>query len=77
MSGLYGDIKLYTPQLRALEAYAQQNPDDSGSRFLLAYHYMIGGHKDAVLKQLTHVVRLTPSDRVASDCCGWSRLPPL
>ncbi len=47
--------------------YAQQNPDDSGSRFLLAYHYMIGGHKDAVLKQLTHVVRLTPSDRVASE----------
>lgn len=76
MSGLYGDIALYTPQLRALEAYTQQNPENSGSRFLLAYHYLIGGHNEAVAKQLTHVVRLTPSDRVAADLLRMVSPPP-
>jgi tetratricopeptide (TPR) repeat protein len=76
MSGLYADIGLYTTQFRALEAYTQQNPENSGSRFLLAYHYMIGGHNDAVAKQLTHVVRLTPSDRVAADLLRMVSPPP-
>jgi uncharacterized protein (TIGR03066 family) len=67
MSKLYKDLSLYTTQLRALESTVKQKPDDAGPRFLLAYHYMVGGHPDAAQKQLTQVAKLVPNDRVATD----------
>ena len=52
LSGLYGDVEAYTAQLRALEAYCQQKPDDAAARFVLAYHYLVAGHDDAAVEQL-------------------------
>ena len=67
LSSLYGDVGVYTTQLRTLEAFAKGHPDDSASRFLLAYHYMADGYPDAAERQLQTVTRLMPNDRVAAD----------
>lgn len=67
LSSLYTDVAIYTQQLRALEAYTRQHPDDGGSRFLLGYHYMTDGYPDAAASQLRQVVKLVPTDRVAID----------
>ena len=75
LGGLYTDVAIYTRQLRALEAFARQNPDDAGSRFLLAYHYMAGDHQDAAARKLQDVVRLSPEDRVAADLLAMMTHP--
>ncbi len=65
MSSLYPDVDVYTEQLRKLEAYSKQNPDDAASHFVLAYHYMVAGHGDAATAQLEAVVAKQPEDQVA------------
>jgi len=67
LSGLYADLSLYTAQLRALELNVRSHPQDGAAQFLLAYHYLIGGHNDAAARQLQNVVTLSPTDRVAAD----------
>jgi tetratricopeptide (TPR) repeat protein len=64
---LYSDVSVYTAQLRALEDAVRSNPDKADFRFLLAYHYLTEGHRDAAATQLKQVVRLMPSDRLASE----------
>jgi tetratricopeptide (TPR) repeat protein len=65
MSSLYDDVDQYTAQLRALEAFSKQHPDDSAAHFVLAYHYMVAGHADAAVRQLQQVVAQQPEDQVA------------
>ena len=65
--GLYDDVAIYTEQLRALETYRDQHPRDSAVRFLLAYHYLVDGFRDAAATQLERVVKLEPGDTVAAD----------
>lgn len=67
LSSLYPDVAIYTAQLRALESNVRSQPQDSASRFLLAYHYMTGGHNDAAARQLQQVTMIMPNDRVAAD----------
>jgi tetratricopeptide (TPR) repeat protein len=67
LSGLYGNVGVYTTQLRALEAFSRQNPQDAAAHFLLAYHYIVDGYPDAAATQLKQVVKLVPGDRVAAD----------
>ena len=67
LTTIYVNVPTYTTQLRALEDFTQQNPQDAGSRFLLAYHYMVCGHQDAAARRLKDVVGLMPGDRVAAD----------
>jgi tetratricopeptide (TPR) repeat protein len=67
LSSLYPNIQVYTDQLRALEGFVRNNPQDGGSRFVLAYHYMSAGHTDAARRQLQQVVQLVSNDRVATD----------
>jgi hypothetical protein len=67
VSNLYSDVSIYTSQLRALESYTVEHPDDAASEFLLAYHYMTGGHTAAAAKELQIVTRLQPGDQVAAD----------
>lgn len=67
LSGMYANVAVYTGQLRALESFTVANPQDSASRFLLAYHYMSCGYPDAAERELRQVVRLMPNDRVAAD----------
>lgn len=76
LSSLYVDVGIYTAQLRALEAFTRENPDDAGSRFLLAYHYMSDGYPDAAATQLERVVSLKPDDRVARDVLKMVSPPP-
>ena len=47
MVGLYPDVDTYSHQLRHLEASVQREPNSAPGRFLLAYHYLVQGHKDA------------------------------
>ena len=68
LSSLYPSVSaVYTPQLRSLEAFTKEHPQDGAARFLLAYHYMADGYPDAAERQLQQVVKLVPNDRVAAD----------
>jgi tetratricopeptide (TPR) repeat protein len=66
MVGLYPDVDTYNNQLRELEAYVRQNPDAATGRFLLAYHYMVQGHKDAAATEFQNVVKLEPKDQLSA-----------
>jgi hypothetical protein len=65
LSGLYPDIETYTGQLRALEDRCRRDPTAAAPRFVLAYHYLVAGHKDAAMAPLKAVLAIEPGDRVA------------
>jgi tetratricopeptide (TPR) repeat protein len=65
MSSLYGNSEDYTKQLRKLEAFAQSNPDDAASHFVLAYHYLVLGSKEEAINALEAVVQKQPRDATA------------
>ena len=67
LSSLYPDTETYTQQLRALEQYANQNPNQSDARFLLAYHYLTCGYTDQAVGQLQEVVQLNPKDQLSAQ----------
>ncbi len=67
MSGLYPNLDAYTPQLRNLEDYVQQNPGSTDGRFVLAYHYLTQGYHDAAARQLKEVCRLAPNDPLSQQ----------
>lgn len=64
LSSLYPNVDSYTKQLRALEAYVKQNPQAADARFVLAYHYMTMGNKDAAAKQYQALYKQTPQDNL-------------
>ena len=64
---LYADVETYTQQLRALESYRRANPQSAQARFLLAYHYLTGGHSAAALTEFKEVVKLQPADQLAAQ----------
>jgi Tetratricopeptide repeat len=66
MAALYPDVDTYARQLHALEDYVGQRPTEGDSRFLLAYHYLVLGHKGAAVRELTEVVRLVPRDTLSA-----------
>jgi uncharacterized protein (TIGR03066 family) len=67
LSSLYASVDTYTQQLRALEAYQKKNPDAVYARFVLAYHYLTIGEKDAAVAQLTEIVKQVPQDTVSKE----------
>jgi len=67
MSSMYPDAETYTRQLRSLEAYVRENPDNAAGNFVLAYHYLVTNYTDAARKRLQRVVELEPKDRVAAQ----------
>lgn len=67
MSSMYPDVATYTEQLRKLETFVKANADSSPAHFLLAYHYITAGHKDAAAKQLKEVLALTPENTLAKN----------
>jgi tetratricopeptide (TPR) repeat protein len=75
LSSMYSSAAVYTEQLRTLEAFTKENPQDAASRFLLAYHYMSCGHPDAAARHLQQVVKLMPNDRVAADVLKMVAVP--
>lgn len=60
MSALYANPDTYTKQLRELEAYTKNHRKEVDVHFLLAYHYLVLGSKDAALHQLKQDVQLQP-----------------
>jgi len=67
LSSLYPNVDAYTKQLRALEAYVKQNPQAMDARFVLAYHYMTTGAKDAAAKQYQAIYNQTPQDNLVKQ----------
>ncbi len=65
MRNQYPDVTTYTTQLRKLEAFLRENPDDAAARFVLGYHYLVTNFPDVALKQFQRVVELEPRDAVA------------
>ena len=65
VSSLYGNIGDYTTQLRRLEVYCEQKPGNASSEFVLAYHYLVLGEKDAAIQSLEIVVENQPKDLTA------------
>jgi tetratricopeptide (TPR) repeat protein len=65
MSGLYGNPEDYTAQLRKLEQFCRSNPNDASANFVLAYHYLVVGEKDAAIDALRVVVKNQPKDITA------------
>ena len=67
LSSLYPNVDVYTKQLRALEAYVKQNQRATDGRFVLAYHYMTTGAKDAAAKQYQEIYKQTPQDNLVKQ----------
>src|SRR5579871_1144111 len=67
LSGMYASTATYSDQLRALEQYVRTNPDAPDGHFVLAYHYLTCGHNEAAQKQYREVLRIQPSDQLASQ----------
>jgi tetratricopeptide (TPR) repeat protein len=64
---LYPNVETHTQQLRALEAYVRENPDDAAAIFLLAYHYMTMEHLDEAVRMWERVARLLPEDQLTAQ----------
>ncbi|MGA2619324.1 MAG: tetratricopeptide repeat protein [Thermoguttaceae bacterium] len=67
LSSFYPRADVYSGQLRALEQYVASNPNVAEARFLLAYHYMTGGHNDAAAEQFRAAVQLNPQDQLSAQ----------
>ena len=67
MSSLYPNVDVYTKQLRALEAGIKQNPQSTDARFVLAYHYLTCGSKDAAATQLKDLYKTMPQDKLIKE----------
>jgi len=67
LSSLYPSVEVYTKQLRALEGSVKQNPAASDARFVLAYHYLTAGNKDAAAAQYQQLHKQLPQDTVIKE----------
>ena len=65
ISNVYGSVDAYTAHLRKLEDFCRANPDSASGHFVLAYHYLVGGHADMAAEALKVVVAKQPGDLVA------------
>jgi len=65
ISNVYGSVDAYTSHLRKLEDFCRANPDSASGHFVLAYHYLVGGHADMAAEALKIVVAKQPGDLVA------------
>ncbi len=65
--GLYPDVDTYTNQLRALESLVKTNPNAPSTQFLLGYHYLVEGYKEAAASQFEKVTQLQPGDQLSAS----------
>ena len=66
MRALYPATETYTTQLRALEQFVGKEPAAGYGHFLLAYHYLVVGDKDAAVRQFQDVVKVQPEDKLSA-----------
>ncbi len=76
MSGLYGNPDDYTTQFRKLEQFCKSNTTDASASFVLAYHYLVTGAKDAAINALQIVVKNQPKDVTAKRMLN-AMVPPV
>jgi len=76
ISNVYGSVDAYTGHLRKLEDYCRSNPDSAAGHFVLAYHYLVGGHADMAAEALKVVVGKQPGDMVAKRLLDAITPPP-
>jgi tetratricopeptide (TPR) repeat protein len=76
ISNVYGSVDAYTGHLRKLEDYCRSNPDSAAGHFVLAYHYLVGGHADMASEALKVVVAKQPGDMVAKRLLDAITPPP-
>jgi hypothetical protein len=62
----YDDLPTYQQQLNALVAYIHAHPDAADVRFVLAYHDLMLGDKNAAKIQFETVLAKVPQDQVAA-----------
>jgi hypothetical protein len=65
--GFYPDVSTFTAQIRTLERYCAEHPNEAPPRFVLAYLYMTMGSTDAAAAELRAVVKLQPDDRLSAQ----------
>ncbi|HET6324702.1 MAG TPA: tetratricopeptide repeat protein [Planctomycetaceae bacterium] len=63
----YPSPDTFTQQLRALEHYISEHPDQAATRFLLGYEYLTLGHMNAARRQFDRVVAMEPRDTLAKN----------
>lgn len=73
MLGFYRSEESYAQQLAKLEAYAETDPGRAAPRFLLAYHYLVGGDLERAAREFDGVVRLRPDDDIARQLRDLAR----
>jgi len=56
----YDKLQPYEAQLRALEKFAREHPSAPEGRFLLGFHYLMDGHRDAAKDEFLDALKLTP-----------------
>ncbi len=66
LSSFYTGAETYTKQLRALERYLTENPEDAAGRFVLAYQYLVLDSRDVAVDQLKVVLKLQPTDTLSA-----------
>lgn len=64
----YENVDAYTSQLRALEKFVRDQPKALEGHFLLGYHFIMAGHKDAAKKELQEAITLEPRDKLRRKC---------
>jgi len=75
---LYPSPEVYTQQLRALEHYVSDHPNQAATRFLLSYEYLMLGHLNAARRQFERVVALEPRDQLAKNIvAGLAHAPGI
>jgi hypothetical protein len=63
----YEDLPTYSKQLDSLADYTRDHQDAMDARFVLAYHNLMMGHKDAAKTQLEAISAKMSKDRVAGQ----------
>ncbi|MBI1899884.1 MAG: hypothetical protein HYS13_02065 [Planctomycetia bacterium] len=69
----YRDAAVYTGQLRALEKFVGEHPDNFSGRFLLGFQYGFLGHPAEALKQLARADGIAPGDKHVRGLMGHFR----
>jgi hypothetical protein len=67
LHGYYGNVPAYSKQLDALVEYLRAHQDAADARFVLAYHDLMMGHREAAKLELEKVLAKVPQDKVAAD----------
>jgi hypothetical protein len=74
----YPSVDTFTQQLRNLEHYVSDHPNQASTRFLLGYEYLTLGHLKASGRQFDRVVALEPRDGLAKNIvAGLAHAPGM